>query len=78
MVDPNTKRLHQNKPQITDERKSLAFFDPDRYELHKGEVAIIMGHFFVRYLNLLYREFEGDLLSPIVLGEIAHHNILKF
>jgi predicted transcriptional regulator len=37
-----------------------------------------MNHFFLRYLNLLYREFEGDLVLPIVLGEIAHHNIHRF
>jgi hypothetical protein len=36
-----------------------------------------MGRFFLRYLNLLYREFEGDLVLPIVLGEIAHHNIVR-
>lgn len=29
-------------------------------------------------LNLLYQAFDGDLLMPIVLGEIAHHNIVKF
>ena len=52
-------------------------FDPDQYDAHRNAVAIIMNHFFLRYLNLLYREFEGDLVSPIVLGEIAHHNILR-
>ncbi len=36
-----------------------------------------MARFFLRYLNLLYREFEGDLVLPIVLGEIAHHNIIR-
>jgi hypothetical protein len=36
-----------------------------------------MGHFFPRYRNLIYRGFEGDILSAIVLGEIAHHNITK-
>lgn len=53
-------------------------FDQDQYEKHKSAVAIIMGHFFLRYLNLLYREFEGDLVLPMVLGEIAHHNIFRF
>jgi hypothetical protein len=36
-------------------------FDREKYEKHKSAVAIIMGHFFLRYLNLLYREFDGDL-----------------
>jgi hypothetical protein len=52
-------------------------FDLERYDQHKSLVAVIMGRFFLRYLNLLYREFEGDLVLPIVLGEIAHHNILR-
>jgi predicted transcriptional regulator len=58
--------------------ETTPFFDPSRYEDHKSAVAIIMGHFFLRYLNLLYREFEGDLVLPMVLGEIAHHNIFRF
>ena len=37
-----------------------------------------MARFFLRYLNLLYREFEGDLILPIVLGEIANHNPFRF
>jgi hypothetical protein len=53
-------------------------FDSDRYDTHQNAVAIIMAHFFLRYLNHLYREFEGDLVLPIVLGEIAHHNIFRF
>jgi len=53
-------------------------FDQEQYETHKSAVAIIMGHFFLRHLNLLYREFEGDLILPMVLGEIAHHNISGF
>jgi len=58
--------------------KSSLPFDLDQYDTHKSAVAIIMNHFFLRYLNLLYREFEGDLVLPIVLGEIAHHNIHRF
>jgi len=59
-------------------KSALAPFDEAQYETHKVEVAVIMGQFFIRYLNLLYREFEGDLVLPIVLGEIAHHNIHHF
>jgi hypothetical protein len=61
----------------SDENQSVNF-DLDRYDQHKSSVAIIMNHFFLRYLNLLYREFEGDLVLPIVLGEIAHHNLFRF
>lgn len=50
-------------------------FDPVRYEEHKLTIAVSMGRYMIRHLLLLYREFEGDLLLPIVLGEIAHHNV---
>jgi hypothetical protein len=53
-------------------------FDPEQYDAHRNSIAVVMAHFFLRYLNLLYREFEGDLLLPMVLGEIAHHNIFRF
>ncbi|MFP4306841.1 MAG: hypothetical protein ACLFRG_11320 [Desulfococcaceae bacterium] len=52
-----------------------AHFDPDRYDLRRSEIAVVMGRFFLRYLSLVYRQFEGDFLLPIVLGEIAHHNV---
>jgi len=31
----------------------------------------------IEQTNLLYREFKGDHVLPIVLGEIAHHNIIR-
>ena len=55
-----------------------AFFEQKDYEANKSLIAIIMNHFFLRHLNLLYQAFDGDLLLPIVLGEIAHHNVVKF
>ena len=53
-------------------------FDEGQYETHKSTVAVIMGHFMLRHLNRLYQEFDGDLILPIVLGEIAHHNVMRF
>ncbi|MBN1957898.1 MAG: hypothetical protein JXQ81_13365 [Desulfuromonadales bacterium] len=53
-------------------------FDLDCYDQHKSSVAILMNHFFLRYLGLLYHEFAGDLVLPIVLGEIAHQNVHRF
>ena len=37
-----------------------------------------MSHFFLRYLNMVYHEFDGDLAMIIVLGEVAHHNVYRF
>lgn len=48
------------------------------YEACKGEVAVCMGRFFVRYFTRLYHEFDGDLALIIVLGEIGHHNTCQF
>lgn len=63
---------------MAQDEASAPLFDPDQYHAHRNAIAVVMAHFFLRYLNLLYREFEGDLVLPIVLGEIAHHNIFKF
>jgi predicted transcriptional regulator len=41
-------------------------------------IAILMGWFFLRHLNSLYHKFNGDILSALVLGEIAHHNICHY
>jgi hypothetical protein len=65
------------KAEKSSEDSQQPIFDLERYDQHKNLVAVIMNRFFLRYLNLLYREFEGDLVLPIVLGEIAHHNIVR-
>lgn len=48
--------------------------DKERYAAHRGEVLLQMSHFFLHYLNDIYRAFDGDLAMAIVLGEISHHN----
>lgn len=53
-------------------------FDPERYEEHKLTVAVLMNRYMLRHFLSLYKEFNGDLLLPVVLGEIGHHNIMKF
>ena len=52
-------------------------YDQWQYEKNKREIAMVMGRHMVRHMLLLYKEFEGDLLLPIILGEIAHHNVKK-
>lgn len=73
-----SKHLPGNEDKTLDDKEFTSTFDPDAYEANKSAVAIVMGNFFLSYLNNVYREFEGDLVLPIVLGEIAHHNILRF
>jgi len=65
------------KAEKRDEDTQQPIVDSERYDRNKKLIAVIMARFFLRYLNLLYRDFEGDLVLPIVLGEIAHHNIIR-
>jgi len=75
MADSSRTKTRTNKKGAGERRLLI---DPEQYERHHIKLAIIMGHFTLRHLNMVYQEFEGDLILPIVLGEIAHHNILKF
>ena len=75
MADSSRTRTRTNKKGAGAHRLLI---DLETYERHHSKLAIIMGHFTLRHLNMVYQEFEGDLIMPIVLGEIAHHNILKF
>lgn len=45
---------------------------------HPEKIAALMGWFFLRHLGRIYREFDGDFVLAIVLGEIAHHNVCRF
>jgi hypothetical protein len=49
----------------------------EAYREHGTEIAIRMGRFFVQHLIDLYRAFDGDLVSVIILGEIGHHNTTR-
>lgn len=72
-----TEKIQEKISKGQDDPLSV-YFEHGQYENHKAEAAILMGHFFLCYLNVVYREFENDLDMPIVLGEIAHHNIYRF
>ena len=37
--------------------------------------ALLLSRYNLRYLVRLYAAFEGDLLLPIVLGEVALYNV---
>lgn len=51
---------------------------PSGFEEHSGEIGALMGWFFLRHLGRVYKEFKGDFVMAIVLGEIAHHNICHY
>jgi len=69
----NTSHSHLSHK---DEKKTP--FSAKQYERHKSAVAVLMNRYMLRHFLALYQEFDGDLLLPIVLGEIGHHNIMKF
>lgn len=70
------KNLDQQPEKNNEMHTSL--FDPELYETHKKTIAFVMGNFFLRHILSLYKEFGGDLIMPIVLGEIGHHNTTNF
>jgi hypothetical protein len=70
--------VSRHKPKKPADNNSQLPFDPDWYETNSSEIAVIMGYFFLRYLNLLYRKFDGDFVLCMVLGEIANHNVSGF
>jgi hypothetical protein len=46
---------------------------PAGFAAHARAIAILMAGYNLRRLNAYYQAFEGDLLLPIVLGEVALH-----
>lgn len=51
---------------------------PEGYQENSREIAVLLGWFFLRHLGRIYRDFQGDFVLAIVLGEIAHHNICHY
>lgn len=49
-----------------------------RYEAHRSEIALHMSHLTVNYLRMVHDAFGGDLTLAIVLGEIAHHSMVRY
>lgn len=41
-------------------------------------VAVMLARYEIRHLRRLYEEFDQDILLPLLLGEIALHNIGAF
>ena len=52
--------------------------DPRLIEQHFYRVSFLLSRFTVPYLRTMYREFEGDILMNIVIGEIGTRNMGQF
>ena len=56
MSPKNTRKVRDRSAQ-SDHDKSFA----EAYKKHAGEISILTGTFFLRYLGEVYRKFNGDL-----------------
>lgn len=59
-------------------KDQLALSPDEIFDRYARELTVLFGWFFTRHLHDLYHAFNGDLLLPLILGEIAHHNICRF
>ncbi|HYQ91884.1 MAG TPA: hypothetical protein VES89_07375 [Candidatus Competibacteraceae bacterium] len=78
--DLSTARPAPQPIPVTAEQPSdLAKFSlEERYQKHARAITIVMASFHLRHLSRLHREFDGDLIMPIILGEIGHYNATRF
>lgn len=52
--------------------------DPEEFEQHYFRAAYLFSRFTVPYMRSIYREFGGDMLLNLVLGEIGTRNVGYF
>ncbi len=52
--------------------------DPKVYDQNFYRVSFLLSRFTVPYLRNIYREFDGDILLNIVIGEIGTRNLGQF
>ena len=79
--DLSTDRpMLQQTPVTAQQTSDLTEFslDFERYHKHARASTIVMASFHLRHLSRLHREFDGDLIMPIILGEIGHYNVMWF
>lgn len=76
---PKTKssgrRLLARKPSAMAEAPATLMRAPLGYEKCSVPIAILMADFFMEHMLRLYQRFDGDLLLPIILGQVAHHSV---
>ena len=52
--------------------------DPRLFEQNFYRVSFLLSRFTVPYMRSVYREFDGDILLNIVIGEIGTRNLGQF
>lgn len=51
---------------------------PAAMERHAYQISHLISAFTVPMMRKLYREFDGDMVQILVLGEISLHNVSQF
>lgn len=49
--------------------------DRRRYAKNELQFAVILGQYHVKHWRRLYEMYQGDLVMPMILGEIAFRNV---
>lgn len=48
------------------------------YQANRARISVTLSQFTVPLLSRIYHAFDGDMVAAIVLGEIAHRNVLAW
>jgi hypothetical protein len=79
--DLATVQSAQQQTSFTAEKPSDGAETPlelEQYQKHWGALTVVISAFHLRHLSRLYQEFGGDLVLPVILGEIEHYNVMQF
>jgi hypothetical protein len=49
-----------------------------KLQTEHARISVTLSQFTVPLLSRIYRAFDGDMVSAIVLGELAHRNVLEW
>ena len=49
--------------------------DGPGFDVHRARILVALSQFTVPLLSRIYQAFRGDMVTAIVLGEIAHRNV---
>lgn len=52
--------------------------DPERFEEQPYRASVLLSQFAVPFLLRNYHDFEGDMLLPLIIGEIGLHNVGRY
>jgi hypothetical protein len=60
---------------VCDFEKSSMIKSAPGYAVNRARISLALSQFTVPLLSRIYAAFDGDMLSALVMGEIAHRNV---